>query len=174
MKEDAKFEKGHKPRMEVRKWPSAGAPTVLNFPPQAYRNVRADEVEAFTRDLKKRFGLVSDIGGASGGTVSFCTRGETGAAYRCDSDMDSTARFSDDRRDIIRDWHTNPTVLNFEPEAYAMVSPEELDHWLIEIKGRLGLELNADVGPQATTSFCTEGNGSSGYACDCDFSTYPG
>lgn len=172
MRKEPSFEEGHKPRTEVRDWPSAGTPTVLSFPPQTYRNIRADEVESFTKDLQQRLGLVSDIGGASSGTVSFCKRGGTGAAYRCDSDMDSSARLSANEADLIRDWNTQPTVLHFKPEAYAMVSPDELDNWLTEIKDRLGLELTADVGSQASTTFCREGTSNSYYARDSDFEAF--
>jgi len=170
MKKDLNFEKGHKPKTEVRDWPAAGMPTVLNFPPQAYRHIRTDEVESFTKDLQRRFGLVSDIGGASGGTVSFCIRGGTGAAYRCDCDMDSSARLLANQGDLIRDWNSQPTVLHFQPDAYATVSPDELENWLTEIKDRLGLELTPDAAREPTTTFCTEGN--SGYACDSDFEEF--
>jgi hypothetical protein len=51
---------------------------VLHFPPSAYRVVEGDELMEWQRQVQDRLGLLFDVGSVSG----------TGAAYRCDSDIE--------------------------------------------------------------------------------------
>ena len=74
------------PGGRLRDWDST--PIVLHFQPVAYEVVEPDQLKGWVDDLRQRFGPTFDIGPGSGGTVSFCQRGGSGAAYRCDSDIE--------------------------------------------------------------------------------------
>lgn len=169
------FEDGYKPRGKVVSF--AAEPIVLRFPPTAYRHVDPDELKEWQREVSDRLGLNFDIGGGGGGTVSFCTRGETGAAYRCDSDVAAAPDVLASQETAIklegsgrlRPWDATPVVLNFPPVAYEILTePDQLKEWTHDLRQRFGMNLELTGASTGTVSFCQRGGTGAGYRCDSD------
>ncbi|NYT61802.1 hypothetical protein H0A66_05625 [Alcaligenaceae bacterium] len=75
------------PAGRLRSWDAL--PIVLDFPPSAYEVVGPAQYKEWVHQLQKQLGVKFDIvtgGGGSGGTITFCERGGSGAAGRCDCD----------------------------------------------------------------------------------------
>ncbi|WP_020210922.1 hypothetical protein [Gilvimarinus chinensis] len=145
-------------------------PVVLKFPPAAYRPVEPEELKEWRAEVADRLGLDFDIGPNSGGTISFCRRGGTGAAYRCDSDISQAPDFAEEApvKGRLTAWDASPVVLNFPPAAYEVVVPERMKEWHAEVKERLGLDFDIGGGSGGTVSFCKRGGTGAAYRCDCD------
>lgn len=165
-----KFEKGHEPEGEIVELERQ--PVVLRFAPSAYRMVEPHELEEWHKEIVDRLGASFDIGGGSGGTVTFCKRGGSGAAYRCDSDISAEdgGRPLEKtlRRRRLRPWDSKPVVLDFPPVAYEMVRPGRLEEWAGELQKRLGLNFDIGGGSGGTVSFCQRGGSGAAYRCDSD------
>ncbi|MDX6749607.1 hypothetical protein SH611_07305 [Geminicoccaceae bacterium 1502E] len=164
------FEKGHEPEGELVELERQ--PVVLRFPPSAYRAVEPDELEAWHKEVADRLGLTFDIGGGSGGTVTFCKRGGSGAAYRCDCDVDGAGSGRPLEKDPegrpLRPWDSTPVVLDFPPVAYELVQPERLKDWAGELQKRFGRRFDIGGGSGGTVSFCQRGGSGAAYRCDSD------
>lgn len=68
----------------MRPWDAL--PIVLDFPPLAYEVVGPSQFKDWVAELQKQLGTKFDIGTGHGGTITFCSRGGSGAAGRCDCD----------------------------------------------------------------------------------------
>lgn len=162
------FADGYKPTGKVVELEKQ--PVVLRFPPSAYRAVEPDELKKWHAEVRDRLGLDFDIGGGSGATVSFCQRGGTGAAYRCDSDIEtsSTLDVDSERGKRLVPWDSTPLVLDFPPVAYEILEPDRLKDWAADLKERFGLDFDIGGGSGATVSFCQRGGSGAAYRCDSD------
>lgn len=165
-----KFEDDYKPSGEVVEFERQ--PVVLRFSPTAYRPVEPEEIDEWRKEVADRLGLNFDIGPNSGGTISFCKRGGSGAAYRCDCDMDQAINLTDNinpkRR--LRPWDSTPVVLNFPPVAYEVVTPERMKEWKLDLQERFGLDFDIGGSSGGTISFCPRGGSGAAYRCDSDIS----
>ena len=170
------FEDGYKPHGKVVEF--AAQPVVLRFPPSAYRTVDPDELQEWQKEVADRLGIKFDIGGGSGGTVSFCERGGSGAAYRCDSDIDSSPEMGATNKKVVkaegsgrlRPWDSTPVVLNFPPAGYEMVEPAHLKEWAADLSHRFGMNFDIGGSSGGTVSFCERGGSGAAYRCDSDIS----
>lgn len=164
----SKFEDGYEPAGEVVEFERQ--PVVLRFPPTAYRTIEPEEIDEWRKEVADRLGLDFDIGSGSGGTISFCTRGGSGAAYRCDSDIAQASDVIDEinpkRR--LQPWDSTPVVLNFPPVAYEVVTPERMKDWQADLKKRFGLNFDIGGASGGTISFCQRGGSGAAYRCDSD------
>ena len=165
------FEDGCAPKGKVVEFEKQ--PIVLRFPPSAYRVVEGDELKEWQREVQDRLGLTLDIGSGSG-TVSFCKRGGTGAAYRCDCDYEPDSEATPDREGgpggRLRSWDSTPIVLHFPPVAYEMVEPDQLKGWVDDLRQRFGTNFDIGGSSGGTVSFCQRGGTGAAYRCDSDIS----
>jgi len=147
-------------------------PVVLRFSPSSYRSVEPKELKEWHAEVSDRLGSSFDIGPGFGGPISFCERGGSGAAYRCDSDIEATDRAGAvEQGGRLKPWSTKPVVLDFPPVAYELVEPSALKDWAVDLQKRFGLDF--DIGPGGgggTISFCTRGGSGAAYRCDSDIS----
>ncbi|WP_049721756.1 hypothetical protein [Gilvimarinus polysaccharolyticus] len=167
---DFEFEDDYKPSGKVMKFDNK--PLVLRFPPTAYRTIEPDEIEEWRKEVAERLGLDFDIGPNSGGTVSFCQRGGSGAAYRCDSDLSQSSDIYGERvpKGRLVPWNSTPVVLNFPPTAYEVVTPERMKGWHADLKERFGHNFDIGGSSGGTISFCRRGGSGAAYRCDSDIS----
>lgn len=165
----SEFEDGYTPKGKVVEFEKQ--PIVLRFPPSAYRVVEGDELKEWHREVQDRLGLNFDVGSGSG-TVTFCRRGGTGAAYRCDCDYEPDSEMTADRvggpGGRLRDWDSSPIVLHFPPVAYEVVEPDQLKGWVDDLRQRFGPNFDVGGGSGGTVSFCQRGGTGAAYRCDSD------
>mgnify|MGYP007120037714 CR=1 FL=1 len=169
------FDKGEAPAGEMI--PIRDMPMVMRFPPVSYQRVKPEQFDAWKKEIEERLGSSFDIGAGGGGTISFCERGGSGAAYRCDSDVESSSASRPAQGiegagkglDANRTpWPVTPVVLDFPPIGYGKVLPEQFKDWQRELDARFGSTFDIGPGLQGTVSFCTTPGSGYGYRCDCD------
>lgn len=162
------FEKGHEPSGDLVEFPQQ--PVILRFTPEAYKVVEPEDLGDWQREIASRLGLDFEVSADATATVSFCKRGGTGAAYRCDSDVESNSGGNDEITGIdgLRPWNSQPVVLNFPPVAYAKLGPDDLEEWTTKLKDKLGLTFDIGGSSGGTVSFCQRGGTGAAYRCDSD------
>ena len=165
---DIKFEKGHEPKGKLVQFEKQ--PVVLRFTPSSYRAVEPNELKEWQRDVAERLGQNFDIVPGGAGTISFCKRGGSGAAYRCDSDMDSAGaeRTGNATTERLKPWNSTPVVLDFDPVAYEAVDPTQLKDWAADLEKQFGIKFDIGTGSGGTISFCKRGGSGAAYRCDSD------